>query len=199
MVRKILGSMLAALITVGLFLLMHYLIIPADKVPTEMVSQPSIKITRAERDESSERSERNKPIRPVQEKTPPPQFIKTSMPIVNQGPVISYKKPTTGIGGRLEKVKAPSNRRATPLVRIPPQYPSRPLRNNIEGWVLVEFTITKTGTVEDVVVVDGEPNGVFDRSTIRAIQRWKYQPKVVDGKPIPQYNMQELVTYKIED
>jgi protein TonB len=69
----------------------------------------------------------------------------------------------------------------------------------IEGWVLVEFIITAGGTVADARVIDSEPKVIFDRETLRAIKRWKYQPKIVDGQAVPQYNMRELFQFVIEN
>ena len=94
---------------------------------------------------------------------------------------------------------APSDRTATPIVRIPPQYPERAAQRGIEGWVLIEFTITAAGTVADPIVVDADPQNVFNRSAVKAIARWKYRPKIVDGKPAPQYQMQQKITYELEE
>lgn len=74
-------------------------------------------------------------------------------------------------------------RELTPLVRIPPDYPDRALQKLIEGYVIVRFTVTETGSVVDPEVIQSHPPGFFDRSAIRALLRWKYQPQLVDGKP----------------
>jgi len=65
-----------------------------------------------------------------------------------------------------------------------PKYPPRALRAGIEGVVTVEFIVTPEGAVRDVEVVKSEPPGVFDDACIRGVMKWKFQPKVVDGKPI---------------
>jgi protein TonB len=52
-----------------------------------------------------------------------------------------------------------------PLVRIPPTYPMRAANRRIEGWVKVEFTITKEGRVKDAVVVASQPNFCFTLET----------------------------------
>jgi protein TonB len=74
-------------------------------------------------------------------------------------------------------------RELTPLVRIPPNYPDRALQKHIEGYVIVRFTVTETGSVVDPEVIQAHPPGFFDRAAIRALLRWKYQPQLVDGKP----------------
>ncbi|MDJ0699352.1 MAG: energy transducer TonB [Woeseiaceae bacterium] len=74
-------------------------------------------------------------------------------------------------------------RELTPLVRIPADYPISALSKEIEGWVLIRFTVTETGSVADPEILRSEPPGVFDRSAKRAVLKWKYQPQIVDGKP----------------
>lgn len=74
-------------------------------------------------------------------------------------------------------------RELTPLVRIPPEYPMGALANEIEGFVILRFTVTESGTVADPEVMRSEPPGVFDRAARRAVLRWKYQPQIVDGVP----------------
>ncbi|MDP1756946.1 MAG: TonB family protein, partial [Pseudohongiella sp.] len=55
-----------------------------------------------------------------------------------------------------------------PLVNIQPTYPTRAAQRGIEGWAQVSFTVTETGGVRDVFVVDAEPAGMFDQASIRA-------------------------------
>ncbi len=67
---------------------------------------------------------------------------------------------------------------------MPPRYPFSARRRRIEGYVVVEFTVTETGEVEDVRVVEASPRGVFERAAISAIKRWRFKPKMREGKPI---------------
>jgi len=75
---------------------------------------------------------------------------------------------------------------AQPIVRINPRYPPAAARDGIEGWVRLRFTIDETGGVTDVEVIDSEPARIFDREARRALMRWKYKPKTVDGKTVRQ-------------
>ena len=67
-----------------------------------------------------------------------------------------------------------------------PVYPREALRNRTRGRVQLEFTITPAGTVRDVVVVDAEPSGVFDRAATDALAKWRFKPRFVDGQPVVQ-------------
>ena len=84
-----------------------------------------------------------------------------------------------------------------PIVRISPQYPRQALLNGQEGWVQVEFTITKDGRVLDPVVVDSDPRGVFDRSALQAIIRWKFRPRYVDGEAITR-RASQVIDFRLE-
>ncbi|RPH46954.1 MAG: energy transducer TonB, partial [Lysobacterales bacterium] len=67
-----------------------------------------------------------------------------------------------------------------------------------EGWVQVQFTITPAGTVSDQKVVDADPKGLFERAALDAIGRWKYNPKVVDGRAMERRGVMVVLTFKLE-
>ncbi len=79
-----------------------------------------------------------------------------------------------------------------PLVRIPPRYPRTAARRNIEGIVKIAFTITKEGRVTDPKVLMAQPEGVFENAAIKAIMKWKFNPKIVNGVAIEQTAAQEI-------
>ena len=170
MTARIFGSIPAALITVSLFLLMNILITPQGGIPKTAVPGPKIVITRPQREEVSKRKPRIKPDRPVVTENQPPPIIKTSARVNPSAEQVSIALPTYSVANQLKVSAAPANRRANPLVRIPPQYPHGAELQGIEGWVLVEFTITSAGTVEDIAVIDAQPANIFNSATIRAVK-----------------------------
>jgi protein TonB len=98
-----------------------------------------------------------------------------------------------GFGGML------SDSDVLPLVRVEPIYPRRANERGIEGWVYLRFTITTAGTVRDPIVVDADPANVFDRAATRAVLKWKYKPKMVDGKPVEQSGIEVVMTFELEE
>jgi periplasmic protein TonB len=86
-----------------------------------------------------------------------------------------------------------------PLYRPQPRYPAQALRTGTEGWVLVQFTITASGSVADARVVDAEPHGVFDDAALNAIGRWKYNPGVEDGIALERRGVQVLLRFDVEN
>jgi protein TonB len=65
-----------------------------------------------------------------------------------------------------------------------PAYPPNAVRNRQNGWVEVEFTVTESGDVQNVRVVQSDPARVFDREAIRAVQQAKFEAKLERGQPV---------------
>jgi len=73
------------------------------------------------------------------------------------------------------------------LVReVPPSYPREAERQGLSGWVDVEFTVAPNGTTQDLVVRGAQPLRTFDQSAIDAVKRWRFEPVMRDGVPVPQ-------------
>ena len=104
---------------------------------------------------------------------------------------------TRGASARLTMAGG-SDRDVIPLVRVNPDYPQRALTRGLEGWVQVQFTITPAGSVKDAVVVDAQPNDVFDDAALKAIARWRYNPKVENGAPVERVGVQTRIVFQIE-
>lgn len=87
---------------------------------------------------------------------------------------------------------------ATPIVRINPKYPTVAAREGIEGWVQLSFNVSPSGAVIDAQVTDSEPKRIFDREALRAIKRWKYRPKVIDGVAQLQTGQSVQLDFKLD-
>ena len=86
-----------------------------------------------------------------------------------------------------------------PIVKVQPQYPRRALSRGIEGYVIVEFTVTKRGGVKNARVIDSVPKtDVFHKSAINAALKFKYKPRVVDGNPVEVAGIRNKITFQIE-
>jgi protein TonB len=64
---------------------------------------------------------------------------------------------------------------------VAPQYPSAAEAANTSGWVDLEFTVSRQGSVRDVAVVDAQPRGTFDAAARAAVAQWHYRPYLQDG------------------
>ena len=64
---------------------------------------------------------------------------------------------------------------------------------------MLEFTVTKVGSVKDPYVVWSQPSGIFDRAALRSAMKFKYKPQIRDGEPIEVKGVMNLITFIIED
>lgn len=141
------------------------------------------------------------PPPPPPPKTPPkPQAPEPDMSNDNTG--MTFNVPGVELAGSSAGMDAPGagfgkDGEATPIVRIEPKYPIQAARDGKEGWVQLRFTINQLGGVEDVKVIDAKPKRIFDKEARRALRKWKYKPKVVDGKPISQPGMTVQLDFKM--
>jgi bla regulator protein blaR1 len=85
-----------------------------------------------------------------------------------------------------------------PVVRVAPIYPAQAAQQRLEGRVIVEFTVTETGTVADVTVVQSS-DPIFEQSAIDAAMRFRYRPRIVNGEPVRVPGVRNVFTYVLEE
>jgi len=67
---------------------------------------------------------------------------------------------------------------------VQPPYPPKAEKTGVEGWVELDFTVTETGTVQDVAVNAAKPPGVFEAAATAALLQWRFKPLVRDAKTV---------------
>jgi protein TonB len=114
---------------------------------------------------------------------------------------IAQLSPVVDARGAMSRMSmtAGSDRDVIPLVRIAPDYPPRALSRGLEGWVQVQFTITATGTVKDAVVVNAQPKSIFDDAALKAIARWRYNPRVDGGVAVERVGVQTIIRFQLDN
>jgi protein TonB len=184
-------------VTLALFLLMNGLVsgtARAVDTSTQVNIQDFVRVTR---DETIREKERELPKKPEPPKRPPTPTQVTTQQEQVQGPRLNLDLPRIdvpfgagggpflGAGGQAASGGF-GDGDVIPIVRIEPQFPREALLNGISGYVTVSFTIMEDGTVEpgSAKVVESSPPRLFDREALRAIARWKFKPRVVDGRPV---------------
>jgi len=189
--RAGLAALAAAGVTFGLFLAMQKLISLGADDPVERDAIAGVHFGPVEiPDEVLTRSRRRLPRPPPLKEAPPPprmQSAKTErqmqdLPRIDIPDIDVPLVAGTGmyIGNFMPSDQAPEGE-IIPVVVIRPMYPREAALSGTEGWVKVEFTITETGTVKDPKVIESDPPRVFNREAIRAILKWKFKPRVVNG------------------
>lgn len=193
-VRVFVSAVLAVGVTLSLFYLMHYLVSNTSQNLDRGSGIVDIQFREVKLEDEIQQKDRRKPEEPPPPKEPPPppemQVEDVDQP-VSPLPDLNAPRldvPFSGSGAFLGGLRAGEGAQEgdlIPLVRIQPQYPRRAALAGIEGWVKVQFTITETGSVADPKVIDSKPPRIFDREAIRAILKWKFKPRVVNGQPVP--------------
>lgn len=84
------------------------------------------------------------------------------------------------------------------IVGAPAEYPRRALRRSVEGYVVVSFTVTKTGDVADIQVTEADPQGYFEDSVMEAVEKYKFQPRIVNGNPVDAKGVSRKVVFKLQ-
>lgn len=204
--RVAVAAVLSAIVTLCLLLLMNLLINNQFDLPDES-SSVKVANVRIPNISTEARIEDVKPVKPQLQKTPPPEI-----------PSPAFDAPL--LAPETFAINAPANRdRITvrpgalavnegeylPIVKVPPEYPTTALARGIEGYCTVVYTVTETGTTRDVepvpgecVTKDGQSTTVFDRASVSAASKFKYKPKVVDGKPIEVNGVKNRFTYEMK-
>ncbi len=160
----------------------------------------SIEFVRLKRDSTPETKKREKPQRQKPDQQPPPPDLNLSQNL-NPGDAVADISPNIDTGLELESATdiasaGGGDREAVPLVRVEPTYPPRAKQQGIEGYVDVSFTITPVGTTADVEVYRSKPPYIFDREAIRAVRKWRYNPKMEGGAPVARPN--QLIRLEFE-
>jgi protein TonB len=195
--RLMMTGGLALVTTVALFLVMKVLVTGQDFEAEEALASIAIDFVRVERDEDvneKSRSLKRPSKQEPDEPPPPPKLDQVTRPNMDKAST-SANFDDFGLAGM--NLNAPVDGDALAIVRVLPQYPRRALSRNIEGWVLLEFTISELGVAVNPVVVDSEPSGIFDRAAINAVQKWKYRPMMDGGRAVPRPGVRQLISFQI--
>jgi protein TonB len=188
-----------------LFLLMQALIGGRDGFQRGADSGKVIEFVRVRPEEIVQTKERQVPKKPPPpDKPPPPPKLKVaSQQQVQQQ--LDIETPDISIdvasgGGPYLGTWAAGDPAAEgdiiPIVRIEPQYPRDALIKGLEGWVRVRFTILPDGSVSDPAVIESDPPRVFNREAMRAILRWKFKPRIVDGQAVSR-EAEQTIEFKL--
>lgn len=195
--RLLIGAALGFVVTAALFVLMPTLIEMADKSLDEKEPTRIADIDMPDRD--IETNIDRKPDKPPEPEEPPPDMeqpdiedVNPDVEAVNMAP--SQQISLTNAAGGLSA----SDGEYLPIVKVAPIYPRRAQSRGVEGYCTVEYTVTKSGTTRDIEAVDCSPPGYFERASVKAAEKFKYKPRVVDGDPIEVPGIQNRFTYELD-
>ncbi|MDW1901526.1 energy transducer TonB [Vibrio sp. Vb1337] len=202
--RLLLALPASLLISVSLFSFMAWMVDKGNQRAPEASEAVRFDMVMVENEADVQRRQRSVPEQPEPPQAPEPMELSqadTQMePMSQMTPVSALGLNTTleGIAISAPNLKGTmGNQQALPLYRVDPRYPSKALKRRVEGYVIMRFTIDATGRPKDIEVIEAEPERMFEREAIRALKKWKYQPKVEDGVSIEQFGQTAKVEFKL--
>ena len=187
-------------ITLSLLFVMHLLIEYGESAVTKERTKHVLDFVRVKRNENLN-VEDYAPEKPPKPPETPPEVPPQEMDNIDpDAPTINISAPTvstdTNIGGPGGMNIAEGD--YLPIVRVAPVYPARALSRGLEGYVDLSFTVTTAGTVADPVVIFST-SSLFERAAIRAVLKFKYKPRVVDGVAVNVPDVKTRISFKIEE
>ena len=193
----------ASVMTFGLFFLMESLVSMGQAAITKPPVQAPIEFIRL-----NEQSDLNLKKRQLPNKEKPktrPEQPDLDIDDVSQDATntLTVQRPQVdfnlGLKGGLALGSAPVDRDTVPIVQVEPMYPPRARQRKIEGWVLVEFSISNTGIVKNSKIVRAEPGTIFNRAALKAVNKWKYKPRIDNGVPVASHGIRKRFTFYLNN
>lgn len=78
------------------------------------------------------------------------------------------------------------------------KYPNVAARRGIEGYVDVRFDVTAAGATANIQVIGADPKGIFEKSALKAVARWRYQPYMENGKAEYFSSIRKRIRFEME-
>jgi protein TonB len=200
--RLVIGLILALAVTLSLFWLMQYLIETADRTLNDDGAGNLVDFVRVKRDESV-KTRQLKPKKPPPPESAPPQPPTPQLDNLNPNaekiairavPVETDIEMTGGFSLGVGEGDY------LPIVKVAPIYPNRALTRGIEGFCVVQYTVTRQGTTKDPVVVEDQcTSSLFHSASVNASMKFKYKPRIMDGEAVEVPGVQNKFTYEITE
>ena len=85
------------------------------------------------------------------------------------------------------------------IIKIGPAYPFIALTQGIEGYVIVEYGVTAYGTTSDIRIIEARPDNIFNQSSIDAVAKFKFKPRVVNGTPVETRGLRNKFVFELKN
>ncbi len=193
------SAALGALVTVSLLWVMQYLIVTGVTAITEERTFRFVDFVRVKREERTETRD-DRVERPPDLAPPPPMQPDRQLDDLDpmSGTAIAVSAPRVSHETSIGREGFFSDGEYMPIVQVAPQYPPRAAERGLEGYVTLEFIVTRQGTVRDPVVIESS-SSVFNRAALDAVQRFRYRPRVIDGEPVEVPGVRFRITFELEN
>lgn len=198
MTRFAIAGVTGLVVTFALLWVMQILIATGKDALTNKRDFRFVGFVRIKRDEVVNLDE-DKPEKPPEPEQQPPDMPQPELDQLNTSDTVNISFSRTGIEldptrGNFSIVDGDY----LPIVKVAPIYPRRAQTRGLEGYCLLEFTVTRTGTVRDARAIECT-SSLFQRASVNAAAKFKYKPRVVDGQEIEVPGVQHIIRFEIED
>ncbi len=196
--RFAIAGVTGLVVTFALLWVMQILIATGKDALTNKRDFRFVDFVRIKRDEVVNLDE-DKPEKPPEPEQQPPDMPQPQVDQLNTSDTVNISFNRTGIEldptrGNFSIVDGDY----LPIVKVAPIYPRRAQTRGLEGYCLLEFTVTRTGTVRDARAIECT-SSLFERASVNAAGKFKYKPRVVDGQEIEVPGVQHIIRFEIEE
>ncbi|HEY9033654.1 MAG TPA: energy transducer TonB [Pseudomonadales bacterium] len=200
LLRIVLAVLVAAAATLGIFWLMQTLISSGGSVVEDNGVGKLVEFVDISRDEDVQTKNRKPQKPPAAPKEPPkPDMPK---PAASNDSAGGFDIGAVDIGADLSidagLGSGGGDGDYLPIVKVAPQYPRHAAQRGIEGYVVLEFTVNEIGQVVEPKVIEADPPNVFNQAAINAALKFKYKPKIVNGKPEAVSGVRNIIRFELD-
>ena len=195
--RYLSSATLGLAVTTALLWSMQYLITIAESAGTAAPTRHPLPWVRIKRDETITPAE----TRPEPIPDPPtvPETRPPSDPTESWTPIpVARATPAPGRPEQRIELNGPVDGDVVSILHAEPHYPQGAVTRGLEGFVVVEFDVTESGTVENARVVESSDR-VFEREALKAAYRARYKPRTVDGVPQPARGLKKRFRFAMDE
>jgi protein TonB len=192
------GIPIAGGVTLGLGLIMAALI-ATEFTPVDKVASVDFSINPVPEDlKILEERTKPEPLKVIEIPPAPPTISTLETTKISPAPVANPQvndvfKPVIFTIPRAKIVQA--NRNPDPLLRVPPAMPTRADRS---GHCDVRLNVDSTGSPYQVEAIYCT-QALFERPTVKAVAKWKYRPRIVDGRAVAMEGLTNRVSFHLMD
>ena len=181
------------IVTVIIFLIIQSLITQGSGIDKDRNNPNYVDFIRIKQDDTLQERKRTIPDKPPTPKRPPQPQIELD---VNKPPPVAkldfempdFSLPTDFSGAFLSNLESMGSgiSQLIPIVKVAPRCPREAQINGINGSVKMLLTISANGRVNNIVIQSFKPSRVFNSEAIKAVKRWQFKPKTIDGIAVDQ-------------
>lgn len=90
-----------------------------------------------------------------------------------------------------------ADRDPVPILKITHKYPKKALNDLLEGWVILQFYVSKRGKITNTKVLESSES-IFNRPALIAARQYLYLPAIRDGKPVKSNLIKNKLVFSLE-